>query len=176
MTQATQRPSQQDGLKDQAVEKVQDAASTVREEGSSRLRDQFDQRSNQAGSQVRSLAGALRNTRSQLDQEGNASGARLAGQTADRIDQLGQYLERKSGDELMSDLERFARRRPWMLAGLGLMAGMTAARFLKASSDERYALSRQGRGNWPNRYPDTIGSAGSTSDDPLARHPHAGIR
>jgi hypothetical protein len=61
MTQATDQPGRQEGLKEQAAEKVQDAASVaqekaseLREQGSARLRDQFDQRSNQAGSQVRS--------------------------------------------------------------------------------------------------------------------------
>jgi hypothetical protein len=38
----------------------------------------------------------------------------------------------------MRDVEGFARRRPWMLAGLGLLGGVAAARFVKASSEKRY--------------------------------------
>ena len=82
-----------------------------------RLRDQFDQRSNQAGSQVRSLAEALRRSGNDLSNEGNSNAARLTGQAAERIERLGSYLEQKSGDELMRDVETFARGRPWMLAG-----------------------------------------------------------
>jgi hypothetical protein len=199
MTQATDQAAGQPGLTDQASEKVQDAAaaaqekaSDLRRQGSARLRDQFDQRSSQAGSQVRSLADALRRSGNDLQNEGNTSGARLAGQAADRAEQLGSYLEQKRGDELVSDIETFARRRPWMLAALGMLAGVAAARFMKASSEQRYGgTSRQ---QWPSREGvgtsrsgayergepagGGVGSDGpwALSDDPLARDPSAGAR
>jgi ElaB/YqjD/DUF883 family membrane-anchored ribosome-binding protein len=136
---------QQGGLKDQASSKVQEAtsvaqakASEVREQGSARLREQFDQRSTQAGSQVRSLAEALRRSGNDLQSEGNSGAAQLPNQAADRLERLGSYLEGVSGDDIMRDIESFARRRPWMLAGVGLLAGVAAARFMKASSEQRY--------------------------------------
>ena len=64
---------------------------------------------------------------------------------ADRIERLGGYLERTSGDEFLRDAEDFTRERPWMVAGLGLMVGLAASRFLKASSERRYD-SAQGNG------------------------------
>jgi hypothetical protein len=81
------------------------------------------------------LAEALRRSGDSLGDDGNTSGARLAGEAAERV---GSYLEQKSGDELMTDMEAFARQRPWLLAGLGMLAGVTAARFMKASSEQRY--------------------------------------
>lgn len=202
MTQATDQAAGQPGLTDQASEKVQDAAaaaqekaSDLRRQGSARLRDQFDQRSSEAGSQVRSLADALRRSGNDLRNEGNTSGARLAGQAADRAEQLGSYLEQKRGDELMSDIETFARRRPWMLAALGMLAGVAAARFMKASSEQRYGDYRDpSRQQWPSRegvgtsrsgayergepVSGGVGSDGpwALSDDPLARDPSAGAR
>jgi ElaB/YqjD/DUF883 family membrane-anchored ribosome-binding protein len=206
MTSATEQAGQQDGLKDQAAEKVQDAtsaaqekASELREQGSARLRDQFDQRSNQAGSQARSLAEALRRSGNDLNGEGNGNVSQLTGQAADRIDRVGSYLEQKSGDELMRDIETFARRRPWMLAGLGMLAGVAAARFMKASSEQRYGDYRRTSGQeWPSRQGvgatsgaygrgELAGGAGqhssvgsdvpsALSDDPLARDPYAGTR
>ena len=92
-----------------AASAAQEKASEVREQGSTRLRDQFDERSNQAGSQVRSLADALRRSGDDLSNEGNTSGARVAGQAADRIERVGTYLEQKSGDEVMREIETFAR-------------------------------------------------------------------
>jgi hypothetical protein len=200
--------SAEQGLSDQASATVRDAASAaqekaseLREQGSLRLREQFDQRSNQAGSQVRSLAEALRRGGGDLSSEGDASGARLAEQAADRIDRVGSYLEQKRGDELMRDIETFARRRPWMLAGLGVLAGVAAARFLKASSEQRYGDYRRATGQlWPSRsgvgagsvtydraqlvgggYARNTGVVGSDvpsalSDAPLARDPYAGPR
>jgi len=206
MTSATDQAGRQDGLKDQAAEKVQDAssaaqekASELREQGSARLRDQFDQRSNQAGSQARSLAEALRRSGNDLSGEGNGNVSQLTGQAADRIDRLGSYLEQKSGGELMCDIETFARRRPWMLAGLGMLAGVAAARFMKASSEQRYGDYRRASDEqWPSRQgvgatsgpyggklaggdvPDSSVPSSdlpsALSDDPLARDPYAGTR
>jgi ElaB/YqjD/DUF883 family membrane-anchored ribosome-binding protein len=208
MTQATDEAAQQQGLADQASAKVQDAAgiaqekaSELREQGSARLRDQFERRSSEAGSQVRSLAEALRRSGNDLSNDGNAQAAQLTGQAADRIERLGTYLEQKSGDELMRDVEGFARRRPWMLAGLGVLVGVAAARFMKASSEQRYGdyrrtneqqwLTSQGtaatrggaydRGELGSGHDGDAGSAGSDvpsalSDDPLARDPYAGTR
>jgi ElaB/YqjD/DUF883 family membrane-anchored ribosome-binding protein len=203
MTQATDEQGQQEGLKEQAAAKVQDAASVaqekaseLREQGSLRLSDQFDQRSNQAGTQVRSLAEALRRSGNDLGGEGNSSTARLTEQAADRIEQIGTYLEQKRGDDVMRDVETFARRRPWMLAGIGMVAGVAAARFMKASSEQRYESYRETRRRWPTRPDDgyrapepqassglTAGSGiagtgamGGFGDDPLARYPDAGTR
>jgi hypothetical protein len=207
MSKATVREGQE-GLAGQASEKVQDAASAtqekaseLREQGSARLRDQFDQRSNQAGSQARSLAEALRRSGNDLNGEGNGNVPQLTGQAAERIDRLGSYLEQKSGDELMRDIEAIARRRPWMLAGLGMLAGVAAARFMKASSEQRYGDYRRTSGQqWPSGQGvgATSGSYGrgelaggdgqnsrgvsrsdlpsALSDDPLARDPYAGTR
>jgi ElaB/YqjD/DUF883 family membrane-anchored ribosome-binding protein len=149
MANTTGEAGRQEGLTDQASSKVQEAtsvaqekASELREEGSARLRDQVDQRSTQAGSQVRSLAEALRRSGNDLRNEGNSNAAQLTSQAADRLERLGSYLEELRGDDVMRDVESFARRRPWMLAGLGLMAGAAAARFMKASSEQRYGVSR----------------------------------
>jgi ElaB/YqjD/DUF883 family membrane-anchored ribosome-binding protein len=192
--------SAQPGPTDQASEKVQDAAlaaqekaSELREQGTARLRDQFDQRSNQAGSQVRSLADALRRSSSDLSSEGNSSGARLAEQAADRIERVGSYLEQKRGDELLRDIETFARRRPWMLAGVGMLAGIAGARFMKASSEQRYGNDgryapshgtgssgdglqrRHTGGNGTDLAPRSNAPAG-LSDEPLTRDPYAARR
>lgn len=193
MTNATNRAGQEEGLAEQASATVQHATSAVQEkasemgaEGSARLRDEFDRRSSQAGSQVRSVADALRRSGDDLSNEGNGNAAQLTREAADRIERIGSYLEQKRGDELMGDVEMFARRRPWMLAGLGMFAGVAAARFMKASSEQRYGnYRRTNRQQWPARPGmETSRSAvyergelvSGGSDDPLARDPYAGTR
>ncbi len=193
MTQAKEQAGGQQGLTDQAAAKVQDAASVaqekaseLREQGSAQLRDQFDERSNQAGAQMRTVAAALRRSSDDLGNDGNASASRLTGQAAARIDRLGGYLEQKSGDELMRDIETFARRRPWMLAGLGLLAGVAAARFVKASSEQRYGDYRQisqHPSTWSDRshgrsssYERSESLSGASSGDPMARDPYGARR
>ena len=156
---------QQEGLARQASAKVEDAASLaqekasdLREQGSARLRDQLDERSTKVGSQVRSLATALRRSGEDLSDEGNGNASQLTKQAADRIERVGSYLEQKSGGELMRDVEEFARRRPWLLAGLGMAAGLAAARFVKASSEQRKDENRETE--WPTRS-DATSSSGS---------------
>ena len=192
MATAKDEASPQEGFADEVTTRVQDAgsvaqekASELREQGTARLRDQFDQRSSQAGTQMRSLATALRRSADELGSQGNAGTAQqLTGQAADRIERLGGYLEQKSGDELMRDVEAFARRRPWMLAGLGALVGAAAARFMKASSEQRYGAYRETSSQWASapqpQASSPIGTAGqperesghesdARSDDRLAR-------
>jgi hypothetical protein len=54
------------------------------------------------------------------------------------MDGLGRYLGGTGGDQMLRDLERFGRRRPWGMIGLGLGVGLAASRFLKASSSRRF--------------------------------------
>jgi ElaB/YqjD/DUF883 family membrane-anchored ribosome-binding protein len=169
----------QEGLVGQASAQVQEAASTaqekaaeMKEEGKSKLGETLDQRTNEAGVQARNLAQALRRSGEQLSNEGN--GEQVAGLVegaADRMDRLGDYLERASGPELVRDAEDFARRRPWMVAGMGLVAGLAASRFLKASSERRDGASAQ-EGGGSSRYGNGVlppGTDGPSADEPLAR-------
>jgi ElaB/YqjD/DUF883 family membrane-anchored ribosome-binding protein len=198
MTEAAHETTRQEGLVSQASAKVdhatsaaQEKAADLREKGTARVRDQLDQRSTQAGSEMRSLAGALRRSGQELSSEGNSNTSQLTTQAADRIERAGSYLEQKRGDELMRDIETFARRRPWMVVGIGLLAGVVAARFVKASSEQRYGDYRQ-TGGWPTRsqgsppeLPSGSSSVGSKPpplgaevagppNDPLARDPNGG--
>jgi hypothetical protein len=157
MTNDRNQAGSEGGLAEQASAKAQDVASVaqekaseLREQGSARLRDQFDQRSTEAGMQVRLLAEALRRSGNDLRNEGESNAGLLAGRAADQIERVGNYLEKTSGGDVMREVETFARRRPWMLATIGMLAGMAAARFVKASSDQRYDSQRKTSGQRPS--------------------------
>jgi hypothetical protein len=126
-----------------AQEKMQQGAETAR----SRMREQVDQRSTQAGGQVRSTAQALRSTSERLREEGQDGPARAAERAAEQAEKVGGYLERSDADRMLHDVEDFGRRQPLVLAAIGLAAGFAASRFLKASSRSRY---EQG-GGWQQR-------------------------
>jgi ElaB/YqjD/DUF883 family membrane-anchored ribosome-binding protein len=148
MTSIQRETGHEPGLTEKASASVQDAASTaqekvgeLKERGQLRLADQLDERSTRAGSQARTMAHAIRQSSEQLRRDGNDTPAQMAEQAADRIDRLGSYLEDKGGSDMLRDVEDFARRRPWFVAGIGLVAGLAASRFLKASSERRYESS-----------------------------------
>ena len=148
MTSTERETGHEPGLTEKASASVQDAASTaqekvgeLKERGQLRLADQLDERSTRVGSQARTLAHAIRQSSQQLRNDGNDMPAQMAEQAADRIERLGSYLEDKGGPDMLRDVEDFARRRPWFVAGIGLVAGLAASRFMKASSERRYQPS-----------------------------------
>jgi len=129
----------------QAKEKTQQVAGQVQEktqqvkgQAGSRLRDEVNSRSTQAGEQVVPMADALRSTGEQLRSQGKEPHAKLADGAADRVERLGTYLTELDGDSLLRDVENFGRQRPWILGLGGAAIGFFASRFLKASSSRRY--------------------------------------
>ncbi len=118
----------------QAQEKAQEAGAKAQDI----LREQVDQRSTQAGEKVSGTAGDLRSVGEELRNQGKETPAKLADQAAERTEQLGSYLSESDTDRLLSDLEEFGRRRPWAVLAGGVVVGIAAARFLKASSQSRY--------------------------------------
>lgn len=120
---------------EQAGERVRDLTGQAREQAKS----QIDQRSTQAGERVRGAAEDLRSVSTELRNQGKDGPANIAVQAADRIERAGTYLQDSGPDTLLHDAEDFGRRRPWAVLAGGVVAGIVAARILKASSRDRYA-------------------------------------
>jgi ElaB/YqjD/DUF883 family membrane-anchored ribosome-binding protein len=132
----------------QAKEQVQQATGSAQD----RIREQVDARSTEAGHQVDSVGQAMRTAGEQLRGQGNELPAKVAEQLAQRAEQLGSYLRESDADRILGDVEDFGRRQPWVIAAIGLAAGVAGARFLKASGRRRYrqSQSQRGAGRDPN--------------------------
>ncbi len=128
-----------------------------------RLKEQVDQRSTQAGQQINTVADDVRSVAGELRTQGKDSPARYAEQAAEKVQDVGHWLERSDGDKLVRDVEDFARRNPWAVAAGGLVLGLAASRFLKASSSERYRSSHSG-------------TSGSSNGARFERQEHGGTR
>ena len=160
-----------EGLVEQTKSELADAASAVqdktvelKEQGRGKLGETLDRRTTEAGGQARQVAKALRQTSSQMTAQADHTGQQVgqaAGWVAGQVERLGGYLEQTNGDHLLRDAEDFARRRPWMVAGMGLVAGLAASRFLKASSERRY---------------ESFGSNGEPATHPLTMQPGGRLR
>ena len=134
--------------RDQATEVVETAKIAAQDQmhaaamkGRGVLRAQVDQRSTQAGEQAESVARAIRRSASQMRASGDEQEvryARVADQGAERLERVGGYLTEADADELLAKAEDVARQQPWLIAGAGVLVGIAVARFLKASSSERY--------------------------------------
>jgi ElaB/YqjD/DUF883 family membrane-anchored ribosome-binding protein len=129
---------------EELVSQAQERAHEMRGEAGVRLRDQVDERSTQAGEQVRAVGKALRRSSEQLRTEGKGAPASVVEQVARRADDLGGYLQQANADRILGDVEDFARRRPWLTGAIAATAGFLASRVVKASSARRYETSAHG--------------------------------
>jgi hypothetical protein len=130
-----------DQAKEQAhevAERAQAAVGDAATKADVKVREQIDQHSTEAGSQLSASADALRSSSDDLRAQGNAFAAQAAERAADQAHRLGAYLEQTDADRLLEDAERLARRNPWAVVVGGVLVGAAASRFLKASSERRY--------------------------------------
>jgi len=142
-------------------EQLSTKAHELGEDVSFQVREQLDQRSTQAGEQVQAMGHVLQSGVEQLRSEGKDVPAKVMAQVAERAEDLGAYLQSAQADRMLMDLERFARRRPWVTAGLGVFAGFVASRFVKASADRRYESTRSNGGSYVSQTPRSLPSGGA---------------
>ena len=142
-------------------EQISTKAHELSEEAGFQMREQLDQRSTQAGEQVQAVGSALKSGVDQLRSDGQDVPAKMVAEIARRTEDLGGYLKSAQADQILADLESFARRRPWLTAGAGVLGGFVASRFVKASADRRYAEQRSNTGGnaYQNRRSLPAGSA-----------------
>jgi ElaB/YqjD/DUF883 family membrane-anchored ribosome-binding protein len=127
----------------QAQERVQETAQQAGQKAAQMLREQTEARASQASDELRAVADALRRSGHALHAEGKESSGGAVDAVTDRIDRLSRYLGGTGGDQMLHDIESFGRRRPWGIVGIGLGVGLLASRFLKASSETRYATGQR---------------------------------
>lgn len=124
---------------DQATEVISARTSDAVEQGRGAVQRQVGLRSAQLGDQIGAASHTIRHVAEQARIDGNDQQARLADEAAKRAERVSNYLGDVDPERLMEDAERFARRQPWLVAGVGLIAGFALARSLKASSGRRSA-------------------------------------
>ena len=136
------------GAAEQAREKVQDVAGQAQEkagqaadQAQGMVRKQVDQRTSDLGAQATSTSEDLRNIGEKLRDEGQDTPAQLADKAAEQTKRVGRYLADADADTLIADVEDLGRRQPMLVLAGGVVLGIAAARFLKASSSRRYEQS-----------------------------------
>lgn len=122
----------------ETAEKAQEGLREQAGKAQEGLREQLDQRSTQAGERVSGTAEDLRGVGEELRNKGKDGPAKLADRAAEQTEKVGSYLTESDPEKILHDVEDFGRRRPWAMLAGGLVVGVAAARFLKASSRDRY--------------------------------------
>jgi hypothetical protein len=125
------------GARGKARQKAAEMAGKAKEQLSGR----FDEQKSRATSEVSQLASALR--RAGDDLAGGSIGSAVLGRVASRLESLGSAVEGKSLDDLVTDVERLARRNPALFVGGAMLIGFAASRFLKSSSRAGYRYEEE---------------------------------
>jgi len=109
---------------------------TIKEQASSALSAQ----KGRAADGITAVIEAIRQTGGQL-KEKNSTLAGYADSAAGQLERWSKELRDRDVSELMEGVSTFARRRPAVFIGGGLMIGLAAARFLKSSAQSSSSSS-----------------------------------
>jgi hypothetical protein len=102
------------------------------------LTDEIEARSSEYGGRIRGTAETVRTVAQQLREDPTtAAAAGLAARGADLADRVGTYLEQTPLERMIADAESLGRRQPWMLATVGIAAGVLASRLIKSTAARR---------------------------------------
>jgi len=97
---------------------------------------QVDQKSTQVGQQIGSQGEALEGVAGELRKQGKDGPAKVAEQAAEKVKNVGDYLEQADGEKLLEGAQKVARDNPAAAAAVGAAAGFAAGRVIKASLDD----------------------------------------
>jgi hypothetical protein len=96
------------------------------------VHDRFDAQKHRAADSLSGVAQTLRRSTQQLEGEQQNFG-RYINQAADRVDDLAHYLHDRELEDIVHQVESFARRQPVAFLGGAFALGVLGARFLKSS-------------------------------------------
>lgn len=119
------------GVADRVAGTAQEVATTARQQVGGQVSQQVDSQLSRAGDVLDQVARAVREGGRQVrDQQPQVAG--LADTAAEQVDRAARFLHETDMNGLVRETERFARRQPALFLGGALVAGLLAARFLKA--------------------------------------------
>jgi hypothetical protein len=131
-----------DIARERAGTRVGELVGAMRHEGEGFLAG----RKNQIAEQFADVGGAIRWAADKLLDSDNPLIGDYAGRAADRVEDVGRYIEQNDLRDMIEDARALARRRPLLFGGGMLLAGLAAARLLKAAAtDGRSARGRSVR-------------------------------
>ncbi len=125
-----------------AKEQVTRKAAQVGEQAKSTV----DSRMNEVAQELGSVADAVRQTTHEVAGDDNAAVARYGERLAGQIEGISSYLNNNGVEEVLGDLQDFARRQPAMFLGGAFMLGIVVGRFLRSSADRGYDFGQENRG------------------------------
>lgn len=151
----------------EVAQRGQQRASEYAERGREQARGQIATQKERVSGELQGIARALRTTGDQLKEQDQGSVGRYAEQAAERVGRLSDYLSEKDSEQLIGEVEDFARQKPAVFLGGAFVLGVAAARFLKSSAgqtgDLREELKHEAREVRESVSPGDGGSSGESA-------------
>jgi hypothetical protein len=135
------------------VQQAQEKAGQLVDQAKDQVKTQLSSQKERAAGTLGSVADALRQTGQTLQGQDQAPVAQIANSAADWVEQFSGTLRERNVEDMLSDMEGFARRNPTVFLGSAFALGFLAARFLKSSSPTP-SLDRDYQGTMRRGYTD----------------------
>ena len=136
---ASQVKEQAGQMTDQVKEQASKVTDKAKEQATTRVEDQ----KGRAAEGIVGFADALNQVSGSMRDQ-NPTVANFAETAASKLEQFAETLNDKDVNDLVTDIERMARKQPALFIGGAFVAGVLAARFLKSSSGMRTGSNFQG--------------------------------
>jgi len=112
-----------------------------------RATDQLNTQKGRATEGLDTVAHAVRQTTEQLRAGQHDTIAEYIDKAAEQLERFSTRMREKDVNEILQDVQQFARRQPALFIGGSFAAGLLAARFLRSSHGrDEYAAPDNGRG------------------------------
>ena len=140
-------------------DRVSDKASELADRAKEHGRTFLEQQKERVASEISAYSEAAQRAADRLESESDTNLSSYVTSAADHLNRLGNRIREQSLGGLVDDVEDIARQRPEVFYGGLFVAGLAAARFLKASKRQRQrdrveagSSSRSGFEARPARY------------------------
>lgn len=122
---------------DQVEEKVGDVVGQVREQAATQLSSQLSSQKDRVAEGLGSVAQMLHFSSDQLRQNNQAMFAEYSDKAAQGVDNASKFLRERDLNQIVGEVENFARREPLFFLGGAFTLGLLATRFLKSSASSQ---------------------------------------
>lgn len=116
-------------LREQASEQATALAQGLRARGQNLVEEQKIR----AAAEISNLGAAIRRAADKLHDQKSERLASYVDTAADSLDGVAQYVQEHDLNDLVREMEQFARRRPALIVGGVFLAGLAVGRFVKAA-------------------------------------------
>lgn len=134
-----------------AKEQVKRTAAQVGEQAKSTV----DSRLSDVAHEIGSVAETVRQTSYEVGGGDSEAVVRYGERIAEQLDGISTYLNENGIEEVLTDLQDFARRKPGVFLGGAFMLGIVVGRFLRSSGDRRYGYHEDNQERYGRDYAGT---------------------